>query len=140
MMFFTNFHACITNWKNFSIIWRRHHFRWRAANFDLCSAVMAIEQWGFFRVRHLLWHGSSVYKVHLRIPVTPTANAEHLAVKLCNSFEGHVRWYVNINHSDIGLQINENGRLSKKMCWLTILGDPWYSSLDCLIFLIEETS
>ena len=29
----------------FSVIWRRHHYRWRAANFDPCSALMAIEQW-----------------------------------------------------------------------------------------------
>ena len=34
--------------ENFSHIWRRHHYRWKAANFDLCSALMAIEQWGFF--------------------------------------------------------------------------------------------
>ena len=27
---------------------------WRAA---LCSALMAIEQWGFLSVPHLLWHG-----------------------------------------------------------------------------------
>ena len=38
---------------DFSLIWRRHHCRWRAANFDLCSALMAIEQWGFFSVPHL---------------------------------------------------------------------------------------
>ena len=47
--------------ENFSLIWRRHHCRWRAANFDLCSALMAIEQWWFFSVPHLLWHGASVY-------------------------------------------------------------------------------
>ena len=29
---------------NFSLIWRRHHYRRRAANSDLCSALMAIEQ------------------------------------------------------------------------------------------------
>ena len=34
--------------ENFSLIWRRHHYRWRAANFDQCSAYMAIEQWGVF--------------------------------------------------------------------------------------------
>ena len=28
---------------------------WKAANFDLCSALMAIEQWGFFSLLHLLW-------------------------------------------------------------------------------------
>ena len=29
--------------ENFSLIWSRHHCRGRAANFDLCSALMAIE-------------------------------------------------------------------------------------------------
>ena len=56
--------------ENYSHIWRRHHCRWRAANFDLCSALMAIEQWGFFSVPHLLWHGASIYDGHLRGPVT----------------------------------------------------------------------
>ena len=28
--------------ENFLLIWRRHHCRWRAANFDLCSALMAM--------------------------------------------------------------------------------------------------
>ena len=27
-------------------IWRRHHYRWRAANFDLCSALMAMSSEG----------------------------------------------------------------------------------------------
>ena len=45
--------------ENVSLIWRRHLYRWRAANFDLCSALMAIEQWEFFSVPHLLRHGSS---------------------------------------------------------------------------------
>ena len=30
--------------KNFSLIWRRHHCRKGAANFELCSVLMAIEQ------------------------------------------------------------------------------------------------
>ena len=50
-------------------------FRWRAANFDLCSALMATEQWGFFCVPHLL---SSVYNGHLRGLVTLTPNAVRL--------------------------------------------------------------
>ena len=33
--------------ENFSLIWRRHHYRWRATNFDLCLALISIEQWGF---------------------------------------------------------------------------------------------
>ena len=45
--------------ENFSLIWRRHHCRWRTANFDIYSALMTIEQWGFFIVPHLVWHGSS---------------------------------------------------------------------------------
>ena len=42
--------------KNFSLIWGRHLCRWGAANFDLCSALMALQQRGFFSVPHLLWH------------------------------------------------------------------------------------
>ena len=40
---------------------------------------MAIEQWGFFSVPHLLWHGSSVYNGHLRGPVTLTYIAERFS-------------------------------------------------------------
>ena len=64
--------------ENFSLIWRRHHCRWRAANFNLCLALMAIEQWGFLGVPHLLWHGASVYNCYLRRSVTLT----RLAVEL----------------------------------------------------------
>ena len=35
--------------ENFSLIWRWHHYWWRVENFDLCSALMAIEHWEFFR-------------------------------------------------------------------------------------------
>ena len=31
--------------ENFPLIWRSHHCRWRNANFDLCSALMAIDHW-----------------------------------------------------------------------------------------------
>ena len=35
-----------------------HYYRWRAAHFNLhvCSALVAIEQCGFFSEAHLLWH------------------------------------------------------------------------------------
>ena len=68
--------------ENFSLIWRRHHYRWKAANFDLCSALMAIEQWGFFSVPHLLWHGASVYNGHFQGPLTLTPVSERSAVEL----------------------------------------------------------
>ena len=51
--------------EKFSLIWRRHHCRWRAANLDLSSAI---QQWGIFSVPCLLWHGKSVYNGHLRGP------------------------------------------------------------------------
>ena len=68
--------------ENFSLIRRRHHDRWRAANFDQCSALIAIEKWRFFSVKHLLWHGASVSNGHLQGLVTLTAIAERLAVKV----------------------------------------------------------
>ena len=34
--------------------------------FDLCSALMVIEQLGFLSVAQLLWNGTSVYNGHLR--------------------------------------------------------------------------
>ena len=40
------------------------------------------EQWGFFSVPHLLWHGASVFNGHLRGPVTLTPIAERSAVEL----------------------------------------------------------
>ena len=53
--------------KNFSLIWRRYHNWWWATNFDICSALMAIEQWGFFiNVPHVLWHGPTLYNGNLR--------------------------------------------------------------------------
>ena len=45
---------------------------------NLCSALMVFEQWCFFSVPHLMWHGTSVYQG----PVTLSPIAEHLAVKL----------------------------------------------------------
>ena len=40
---------------------KRHHFRFRAANFDLYSALMAHKQCVFFNVPHLLSHGPTPY-------------------------------------------------------------------------------
>ena len=66
--------------KNYSLI--LSVYRWRAATFDICSALMVIEHLRFFSVPHLLWHGASVYNGHLRGPVTLTPTAELLAVEL----------------------------------------------------------
>ena len=68
--------VCIT------LIWIPHHCWWRAANYDHCSAHLAIEQWGFFSLPHLLWHGASVYNGRLQRSMTLTPISERLAVKL----------------------------------------------------------
>ena len=36
-------------------------YRWRATYLHLYSALMAIEQWWFFIVPYMLWHGSTLY-------------------------------------------------------------------------------
>ena len=71
----------------FSLIWWPHRYRWRAAKFNLFSALMAIERWCLFSVPLLLWHSYplyplSVYNSHLRGPVTLTPITEHLAAEL----------------------------------------------------------
>ena len=73
---FTHFSVInfIIPFESFSLIWRRHNYRWRAVNFYLCSALIAFEQWGFFSVPHLLWHEASLYNGHLRGPVTLIPN------------------------------------------------------------------
>ena len=69
----------------FENFWRHCHFRSRAANFDLCSAFMAIEQWGIFNVPHLLWHEPTFIMV---ISVDPWLShvVECLAIELSLCF------------------------------------------------------
>lgn len=55
--------------ENVSFLWRRHHYRLRASNFDFCSAFIVIEHRGFFSVPNLLRHLLSVYNGHLQEPV-----------------------------------------------------------------------
>ena len=52
-------------YREYSLIWRRQHYRWSATNFGLYSAFMTIEKWGFFNVPHLLWHEPTLYNGHL---------------------------------------------------------------------------
>ena len=65
-----------------SLILRLQYCRWWTANFDYCSALMIIKQWGFFNVPHPLRHGPTVFNNHLRGPVTLTPFAKRLAVEL----------------------------------------------------------
>ena len=58
--------------ENCSLIWTRHHYRWRAEDVYLCSSLKVIEQLGFFSIPHLHWHGASVYNGHLQESLTLT--------------------------------------------------------------------
>ena len=42
--------------ENFSLFWRRHHYRRRAANFDLCSALMDTGQPFIMVISEKPWH------------------------------------------------------------------------------------
>ena len=44
----------------FSLMRRRHPCQCRAENLHFCSTLMAFEQWEFFSMPHLRWHGTSV--------------------------------------------------------------------------------
>ena len=55
--------------REFSTHMESHHYRWKAINLDICSVILAIEQWGFFSVPNLLWHGGIrlyIFNGHLR--------------------------------------------------------------------------
>jgi hypothetical protein len=56
--------------KNFSLIWRRHHYRWRAAKFR----PMLSAQEGIFIVPHPLRHGASVFPVSSEGPPQSVAS------------------------------------------------------------------
>ena len=93
-----NVFVCLFVWSLSSHSYGGHYCRWRAINFDLCSAFMVIEQWGFLYATHLLWHGPSLFKYHLRGPVTHTPVAERLAVELSLPvFTTHVCHYWGSN-------------------------------------------
>ena len=51
------------HFENISFIWIRHHYRWRASNLNLYSAIMAIKQWWFLSVSQWQWHRSSCMMV-----------------------------------------------------------------------------
>ena len=59
---------CYSRFFTSIIIWRSHHYRWMAANFDLYKAHMASEQGGFLNMPQPLRHWLTVYIGHLRDP------------------------------------------------------------------------
>ena len=95
---------------NFSLIWKRHHYKWRASNFDLSLTLMATEQWLFFSVPHLLWHGASVYNGHLRGPVTLTHTAERFALELS------LPVFTTLFLSRLGFELNQRMYMQMKSC------------------------
>lgn len=83
-------------------IWRRHQYRLRTyvkANFNLCSALMYIEQWRFFIVPCLLWHWPILYIN--QIP-SPLISQTHIDITRKEGL-----WFFNV--------ISANG-----MCWQSV--------------------
>ena len=73
----------------FFLIKRRHHFRWRTANFDLCSGLMAIEHWGFFSVPNLL----GFEHPNLRESSNRLRNRRSYSVYECKCYFTGTRWH-----------------------------------------------
>ena len=90
--------VCLVGWlgffpvplENFSLFWRCHHYRWKAANFDQCSAHIAIEQWGLLtptvtRDTRLQWSTPRTSDTHIYCltfgsgAVTTCLNVLHLS-------------------------------------------------------------
>ena len=78
----------------------------RAAKFDLCSALMAIEQRRFFNVPHLLRHGHTVYKGSWRYHDYILLNARRKLLK--HFLKTHLTWKSSSNIHIRGCAINEN--------------------------------
>ena len=57
------------SFENFSLKLRHCHCQWRASNFDIYLAFMAIAQWGFLNVPNLLWNETPVYLCDLLEPL-----------------------------------------------------------------------
>ena len=107
--------------QNFSLIWRRHYYRWRAENFDLWSALMAIEQWEYFSVPHLLWHEASIYNGLPRGPETLIPTAERLSsgvVTNCLNDLGLLR--LGFEHRTFRLRDQRSDLRQSAMCCVLI--------------------
>ena len=68
--------------ENFSLIWRHHYSLWKGCKFWPKLGIHGHWVVRDFNVPNLQWHGASVYDGHLWGPVTLTAVAERLAVRL----------------------------------------------------------
>ena len=64
----------------------------------LCETLMAIEQWEFFSLPHLLWHGASIYDGDLRDTHTYCRAFGSWAVTTCNCFHRLVRFRLDSNN------------------------------------------
>ena len=70
---------------------------------ELCSALMVIEQWEFFSVPHLLWHGPSFYNGHLRCDTHTYCQAfSSLDVTTCFKYLGLSR--LGLDHTTFRLR------------------------------------
>ena len=99
-----------------------HQNQWRAAKFDLCSALIAIEQWEVFNVPHLLWHGPTLYNGHLRGPVTLTP---------CRAFGSGA---VTTCFYDLGLSRGRIEPQSPACEAIYYVGNDWIVYINCIYY------
>ena len=104
---------------NFSLIWRRHHDRWRASNFDLCSALIwplssegSLALHTYCETGHLLvmviskdpWHSHSlpIVAVESSLPVLSRLGFEHSIFRLRGERSNPLRptWCIQGEHSN----------------------------------------
>jgi hypothetical protein len=64
--------------KNFSLIGRRHHCRWRATKFSPMLGAQGLWAGRDFYRAHLLWHGASVFPVSSEGPLHSVASYDTL--------------------------------------------------------------
>ena len=81
--------------ENFSLIWRRHHYRWRAANCDLCSALTAIDisedQWH----SHILSSVKHIYELSLPVFTTKVRKINKWTITSIFNFQWDLRGVFN---------------------------------------------
>ena len=58
-------------------------YQWSASNNNVCSAYISTNQWGFFRVAHLLWQNVLFSKVCMRNVLYFTNCISRMHDKLC---------------------------------------------------------
>ena len=76
--------------------------------------LLSFEQWRFFSVSYLWWHGPSVCNGHLRGPVTLTPNAESLTLHVLTT---GLSWQ-GFDHPTLRIRVERTNRLRHCRCFI----------------------